>query len=422
MSEATTVVVGGGVIGLACAYELAAEGRPVHVVERAPLGRGASTGNAGWVTLSQCFPVPSPGSVREALRSAGRPDSPIYVRPAWSSQLVRWLWQFRRYSTRSAFEHGTRALGAFAEHSFELYDVWQKNGVRTSLSRPGLVHAFLDGREAARSLRLQSDTAHGRYDVPGRTLSAAEARRLEPALTAGVAAAYLVPDEGLVDPRALVASLAGQIGALGGTVTDRASATGLVVERGRVRAVVVNGEEVPCGDVVIAGGSWSADLLATVGVPVLLQAGKGYSFSVALPTPPRHPILLADKHVAVSPLGETTRIAGTMEFSGNNLRLDWRRIEAIARASRRYLGDWFTTTDELVGLIADPWVGGRPMLPDGLPLVDRVPGLDNAYVATGHGMLGVTLAPATAAALAGFLGTGVRPGVLEPFGFARLGR
>ena len=137
---------------------------------------------------------------------------------------------------------------------------------------------------------------------------------------------------------------------------------------------------------------------------------------------PRHPILLADKHVAVSPLGETTRIAGTMEFSGNNLRLDWRRIEAIARASRHYLGDWFTSTDELVGLISDPWVGGRPMLPDGLPLVGAVPGLANAYVATGHRMLGVTLAPATATLLTQTLTTGRAPELLGPFGFERLGR
>jgi D-amino-acid dehydrogenase len=108
-----------------------------------------------------------------------------------------------------------------------------------------------------------------------------------------------------------------------------------------------------------------------------------------------------------------------MEFSGNNLRLDWRRIEAIALASRHYLGDWFGAPDQLMGLIRDPWVGGRPMLPDGLPLVDRVSGVGNAYVATGHGMLGVTLAPGTAAGLTELMTTGARPAVLEPFGQRR---
>ena len=139
-----------------------------------------------------------------------------------------------------------------------------------------------------------------------------------------------------------------------------------------------------------------------------------------LDVPPKRPLYLGDKHVAVSPIGGSTRIAGTMEFSGNNRRLDWRRVEAIAKASREYLGPWFDSTDDLMGIIDSPWVGGRPMLPDGLPLIDRVPDLENAYVATAHGMLGVTLAPGTASALRGFIASGVRPDVLAPFGFARL--
>jgi glycine/D-amino acid oxidase-like deaminating enzyme len=419
MAEETTVVIGGGIIGLACAYELAMAGRRVHVVDRAPIGSGASTGNAGWVTLSQSVPVPSPGSVRDALRSAGRPESPVYVRPVWSGDLVRWLWRFRRYCTRAAFLSGAAALSALAERSFEVYDEWEKNGVATSLSSPGLVHAFLDEREAVRSLRTAAEVAEGRYAVPDAPLGPAEARQLEPALAEAVRAAYLIEDEGLVDPRVLVTSLRRQVESRGGTVQDRVEVTGLRVQGRQVRAVMAGRDELPCSTVVIAAGAWSGGLLAELGAPVLLEAGKGYSFSVALPTPPRHPILLADKHVAVSPLPDATRIAGTMEFSGNNLRLDWRRIEAIAKASRHYLGDWFGDPDQLMGLIGSPWVGGRPMLPDGLPLVDRVPGVGNAYVATGHGMLGVTLAPGTAAALNELMITGTRPPVLAPFGHRR---
>ena len=104
---------------------------------------------------------------------------------------------------------------------------------------------------------------------------------------------------------------------------------------------------------------------------------------------------------------------------GGDAKGSWRRVQAIAHGSREYLGPWFDTSDDLMGLIESPWVGGRPMLPDGLPLIDRVPDVANAYVATGHGMLGVTLAPTTASALSDFIGTGERPSVLAPFGFAR---
>lgn len=419
MSQDTAVVIGGGIIGLACAYELASAGRTVHVVDRAPIGTGSSGGNAGWVTQSHCFPVPAPGAVRTALRSAGRSDAPLYVRPSLSPALLRWLWEFRKSCRPAAFDRGTKALTALAVDADAGFDTWETGGIKTTLTHPGLLHAFLDEREAERTLVLQRSIADGRFQVPDGPLSTDEALRLEPSLSRKVRAAYLIADESLVDPRTLLASLADGLRALDVVITERRTVTGFDVEHGRVRAVLLDGEAIECSDVVIAGGSWSADLLAGLGTRVRMQAGKGYSFSVDLPVAPRHPLYLGDKHVAVSPIGSSTRIAGTMEFSGNNLRLDWRRVEAIARASRHYLGDWFGTCDELIGLISDPWVGGRPMLSDGLPLIDRVPTTDNAYVATGHGMLGVTLAPSSATALVTLMTTGSRPSVLEPFGFGR---
>lgn len=413
-----TVVVGGGIIGLACAYELALAGRDVHLVDRAPIGSGASGGNAGWVTRSQCLPVPSPGSVRTALKSAGRPDAPLYVRPTLSPRFLRWLWEFRRHCTAGAFAHGTRSLAALAEHSGERFAAWESDGVDTTLGHPGLLHVFLDEREAERTIAIQRDLASDRFPVPEVPMSASEARLLEPALRGDIAAAYLVAGEGLVNPRLLVASLVERLTSMKVTVDQGRTVTGLEVKNGRVRSVRCGDLSVPSAEVVVAAGTWTADLLAATRRRLPLESGKGYSFSVGLPVAPRYPLYLGDKHIAVSPLGATTRIAGTMEFSGNNLRLDWRRVEAIARASRHYLGSWFDRADELIGLVADPWVGGRPMLPDGLPLIDRVPDLDNAYVATGHGMLGVTLAPSTATGLAELITTGRKPAVLAPFGFA----
>jgi len=419
MGNAADVVIGGGVVGLACAYELASEGRDVLVLDRGGVGTGSSSGNAGWVSLSHCFPVPSPGSVRAALRSTGRVDAPLYVRPTVSPKLLRWLYEFQKYCRPAAFARGAAALSALAETTTDLFAAWQDDGVDTTLTRPGLLHAFLDEHEAERTLGLQRTLARGQYAVPAAPVTGSSVQELEPALAAGVRAAYLVESEGLVDPSRLIAGLEARLVDLGAKIREHATVSGFVIERGRVRAVEVDGAAIECGDVVIAAGTWSGDVLARLGVRVRLQAGKGYSFAAHLATPPRRPIYLGDKHVAVSPIGGHTRIAGTMEFSGNNRRLDWRRVEAIAVASRHYLGDWFRTTDDLMGLITSPWVGGRPMLPDGLPLVDRLPTARNAYVATGHGMLGVTLAPSTAAALREFIESGQRPGVLVPFRFDR---
>ena len=201
----------------------------------------------------------------------------------------------------------------------------------------------------------------------------------------------------------------------GGRVREGVAVTGVERASGSVVAVRTSAGDLPCRAVVIAAGTWSAQLLRDLGHRLPLQAGKGYSFSVRLRAAPRHALYLGDKHVVVSPINGSTRIAGTMELSGDNRRLDWRRLVAVADASRHYLGRWYEHPDELMGLIRDPWVGGRPLLPDGLPVIDRLPGQDNLFVTTGHGMLGITLAPASGRALAGFMLEGRRPQVLEPF-------
>jgi glycine/D-amino acid oxidase-like deaminating enzyme len=420
MSSDTTVVVGGGIIGLACAYELVSAGQPVYVLDRSRIGAGSSGGNAGWVTLSQCFPVPSPDSVRTALRSIGRAEAPLYVRPTLSPSFLRWFYDFRSFCNRSAFLRGTRALARLADQAVPHYEKWQRDGIDTSLTTPGLIHAFLEDREALRTLATQRLVSNGRFSVPAHPLSGPGITELEPALQGqDVRSVYLIEHDSLVDPGRLLSSLSQRLHALDVQIDQGRTVTGFDARHGRVRGVIVDGDLLNCGRVIIASGTWSGQALGWLGTSLRMQAGKGYSFSVELPTPPAHPLYLGDKHVAVSPIGSATRIAGTMEFSGNNLRLDWRRVEAIARASRHYLGDWFRSNDELMGRIADPWVGGRPMVPDGLPIIDQVPGTENAYVATAHGMLGMTLAPATASNLVDYITTGSKPEDLLPFGFHR---
>ncbi|MFI2631013.1 NAD(P)/FAD-dependent oxidoreductase [Streptomyces collinus] len=424
MSAATgpVVVVGGGVVGLCTAYYLAAAGVPVEVVERRQLGSGVSRGNAGWVCLSHSTPVPAPGVVRYALRSLGRPDSPLYLRPLPDAGFVRWLWRFWRSSTPAVFRRGYAAVAELNRDTFGLFDGLREAGVDTTLTRPGMVHAFLSPAEARHHLAIQREMADGHYPVPDDITTGDAARLLDEALSPGVRAAYLVEGEGVVDPEAFARALGDALAASGVKIHENAEVTGFRTAGGRVTALRTTDSERPCSAVVVAAGMRSAPLLGLLGHHLPLQAGKGYSFSVDLDPAPRHTLYFGERRAVASPIGGTTRIGGTMELSGNNNRLDWRRIVAVALASRHYLGRWFDDPDDLVGLIRDPWVGGRPFLPDGLPVIDRVPGHDNAFAATGHGMLGVTLGPVTGHRLAEYVVTGRRPEALVPFGFDRLRR
>ncbi|MEU0194241.1 FAD-dependent oxidoreductase [Streptomyces afghaniensis] len=414
------VVVDGGVVGLCTAYYLAAAGLPVEVVERRRLGSGASRGNAGWVCLSHSTPVPAPGVVRYALRLLGRPDSPLYLRPLPDPAFVRWLWRFWRSSTPAVFRRGYGAIAELNRETFALFDGLREAGVDTTLTRPGMVHAFLSPAEARHHLAIQREMAHGHYPVPDDIVTGTEAHLLDEALSPAVRAAYLVAGEGVVDPEAFARALGEALAASGVKIHENAEVTGFRTAGGRVTALRTADTELSCAAVVVAAGMRSPDLLGFLGHRLPLQAGKGYSFSVDLDPAPRHTLYFGERRAVASPIGGTTRIGGTMELSGNNNRLDWRRIVAVALASRHYLGRWFDDPDDLVGLIRDPWVGGRPFLPDGLPVIDRVPGHDNAFAATGHGMLGVTLGPVTGHRLAEYVVTGRRPEALVPFGFDRL--
>ncbi|MFE6172694.1 NAD(P)/FAD-dependent oxidoreductase [Streptomyces sp. NPDC056464] len=422
VGSAPVVVVGGGVIGLCTAYYLAAAGVPTEVVERRGLGSGVSRGNAGWVCLSHSTPVPAPGVLRYALRSLGRPDSPLYLRPLPDPAFLRWLWRFWRSSAPAAFRRGYTAIAELNRDTFDLFDALDDAGVATTLTRPGMVHAFLSPAEARHHLAIQREMADGRYSLPDDVTTGTEARLLDSALSDRVRAAYLVKGEGVVDPEAFARGLGEALAAAGVKVHENAEVTGFRSGAGHVGALRTDQGEIPCSAVVVAAGMRTPQLLRALGHRLPLQAGKGYSFSVDLDPAPRHTLYFGERRAVASPIGGTTRIGGTMELSGNNNRLDWRRIVAVALASRHYLGRWFDDPDDLVSRIRDPWVGGRPFLPDGLPVIDRLPGHDNVFAATGHGMLGVTLGPATGHRLAEYLLTGRRPEVLAPFRFDRPGR
>ena len=419
MPSDPVVVVGAGAVGLCAAHYLAEAGVPVEVLDRAAIGSGASWGNAGWVCASHSAPIPAPGVTPYVLRSLGRPGSPLYLRPSLDPALARWALRFWRSCRRSQFERGYAALAALNRPTFELFAQLREAGIETTLRTPGIVHAFLTVEAARHHLGVQRQLAGAGYELPDDVAFGHDVRALDATLGPRVAAGYLVPGEGLVDPDRFVTSLAAGLRRAGVRVREGVKVTGFGRSNGTVTTLHTSEGELRCRAVVVAAGTWSAALLRELRLRLPLQAGKGYSFSVALPVTPRHPLYLGDKRVVVSPINGSTRIAGTMELSGNNRRLDWRRIVAVADASREYLGRWYEHPDDLMGLIRDPWVGGRPLLPDGLPVIDRVPGQDNLFLTTGHGMLGITLAPASGRALTDYVLDGRRPAVLAPFRYDR---
>ncbi len=162
---------------------------------------------------------------------------------------------------------------------------------------------------------------------------------------------------------------------------------------------------------VLAAGAWTPKIARYAGVSLPIQAGKGYSleFSPA-PIHVKHPIYLHESRVAITPFRNALRLAGTLELAGLDPRVRPGRIAAISAAARQSLAGWPANPGN-----AHAWAGFRPITPDGLPVIGRLPGFENLLVASGHAMLGVTLAPVTGEAVAELLVSGGALERLVPF-------
>ncbi|QEC48320.1 FAD-dependent oxidoreductase [Baekduia soli] len=409
-------VVGGGVAGLSAALHLRLGGAEVVVLERHRTGAGASSGNAGWICPTQAGPLPEPGLATYGLRALLDRDSPLYVDPRHLPRLAPWLVRFARNCAPARHRRGVVALEALGRRAFGAVADLEPLGFRPELHRLGLLvasrdpavtQAFLDGLEA---FRARDAT------IPTVPLTGEAVRELEPALSSAVRAAAVIRRHWHVRPDSYMSSLAAVATAHGVQITEDAPVLRFATRGGAVTHVETPGGDVEADAVVLATGARLGTDTRMLGVALPVEAGKGYSFSVALDPVPSHAVLFAEPHVGCSPLTTGVRLAGTMEFSGVNDRLVPGRIEAMQRGVRPLLSSW----DE--GSVAGEWTGMRPIAPDGLPIVGRLPGSANVYVSGAYSMLGMTLALPAAEALAELVLTGRRPEVLAPFDAARFAR
>jgi D-amino-acid dehydrogenase len=279
-----------------------------------------------------------------------------------------------------------------------------------------MVYAARSADDARAELRGLAPMREYGYDLPDDVVTGSALHELEPALSPAVDAGFLVHQHWHVKPDTITAGLAAALRRDGVEIQEGAEVFELVRQGNRLTNVRTAAGDLAADTVVLAAGAWTTALAHSIGVSIPMEAGKGYSFSIRPAVMPSHAILLSDVHVGCTPYGDRVRIGGTMEFSGINNRLDRRRIDAIVAGARQMLMPWETPE------IEDEWAGMRPITADGLPILDRAGPFDNAYIATGYAMQGVTLAATSGRALAEMIATGLRPPMLEPFRLDRFGR
>jgi len=417
VSEPRVAVVGAGVVGLACAWELRRRGADVVVLERAGVGQGVSRGNTGWVSPSLTYPLPGPGMLREGVRQLLTGGDAFVLRPRLDPAFVSWLWSFRRNCSSARFDAGIRALLALNRRTLELFDAYRDAGVAFEMHTAGLVVAARtpNGLDLyRRTFQRLRDLGYEGGSID--ELDAGGLAALEPALDrAQVFAGLHARVDRFVRPEQLTVGLAERLRAAGVEIHEGCELRTLARRTGGWALATANGP-VAAQRVVVAAGLPTAPLLRGLGVRVPLMGARGYSVTITgRGTPPHHALYLAEAKLGLSPFDGGVRVAGVFELGASTEHISPAVGERLLGAARPYLKGWQPDADGPV----DAWAGLRPATPDGLPLIGALPGLDDIYLATGHGMLGVTLAPATANLLAPLVLEGRTAPELTPFDPAR---
>lgn len=385
------IIIGGGVIGLSIAHACAARGDDVTVLEREPAQRdGCSYGNAGMVVPSHFIPLAAPGMVALGLKWMWNPESPFYIQPRLSWDLLTWGYRFWRAATPAKVAAAKPILRDLQFASRARFDELAGDKNEFGLVRRGLLTLCQEQKTLDEEAHVAEQARE--LGIPAEVHDAAGTAALDPGVQMAAAGSVYFPRDAHLAPRLFMQFLTRELLSRGGKLIFEAEVTSFVRQANRLYAVKTSASEYEADEVVIAGGSWSPLVARELGLRIPLQAGKGYSLT--LPNPrvlPQLCSICTEARLAVTPMGKTLRFGGTMELGGLHERINPRRVRGIIRGATSFFPE-FTEAD-FEGV--QPWCGLRPCSPDGLPYIGRTDRYQNLLIATGHAMMGLSLAPIT---------------------------
>ncbi len=384
------VIIGGGISGLSSAYYLLKEGFEVTVIEKGGLTTGASNINAGYTTPSHIIPLAAPGMINKGLKWMWNSSSPFYIKPRLDLEFLEWAWKFKRSSTKEKVERSIPVLKEINRESKVLYEeLLGSLDFKVHYEQKGLLTVYRT-EKAARE-EIDKGERISRELLSLEVLSRNEVLKLQPELSTDILGAVYYTCDSHSTPNDFMKELSSWLTSKGVKFRINEKVVSVEVEGKKLTGIKTDKDFYVADSYVMAAGSWTQQLLKPLGIKLSLQGGKGYSMDVSRITGITIPTILSEAKVAVTPMKNFTRFAGTMEFSGNNDRIAKNRVEAIARAANLYYKNIELTPEEKNSAQS----GLRPVSPDGLPYIGKTSRYDNLIIAAGHAMIGWSLGAVT---------------------------
>lgn len=388
-----TVIIGGGVIGVACAHYLTEAGHRVTVIDKGRIGGECSQGNCGLVCPSHVLPLAEPGAIRNALKAMLKPGGAFRIRPRLNLHLWRWLWRFaRRCNERDMLTAG-RAIQPLLVSSMSLYEQLVESGIECEWQKRGLLFVYQNKRNL-NAYEPTNELLASTFNEPAQRLDGDALLAKEPALKDNVAGAWFFEHDAHLRPDRLLASWRAALAKRGVQFIEQCELQTINATKGKngeVSSVVASGKNFDADKFVIATGAWTPQLAKLLRCRVPIEPGKGYSITLPVPANgPKLPMIFPEHRVAVTPMDTGLRLGSIMEFAGYDQSLSERRLRMLTAGAAHYLREPIAPDQ-----FPDKWFGWRPMTYDSTPVIGRCPTFSNVYLATGHNMLGLSMAPAT---------------------------
>ena len=390
-TKTDTLVIGGGAIGICAAYYLWSNGISVRVIERAEIGSGCSLHNAGFVSPSHFIPLASPGVMAKGLKWLFQAESPFYIKPRFDLELFSWLW---RFFAACSEKHMRRAMPVLRDLSLGSVGLFKElstvEGIEFAFQNRGLFMLYNSEKGKKENLEM-AQLAH-ELGVEARALTAGQINDLEPELHTCARGGVYYPQDSHLNPSLFLQSVGTYLARRGVDIHTGTEVVGFEHSGKKITGLKTSRGEFRADEVILAAGSWSPQIIRLLKLSLPIQPAKGYSVTVQRPARKLLiPSILTEAKVAITPIGDSLRFAGTLELAGLDLSVNMRRVNAILRAVPNYIPNIAPGTVER----GEVWAGLRPCSPDGLPYIGRLKAFDNLIAATGHAMLGISLAPIT---------------------------
>jgi len=384
-------IIGGGIIGLCSAYYLAKEGFQVSVFDKSDMMDGCSYGNAGMIVPSHIIPLAQPGMIAQGIKWMFDSQSPFYVKPRLSTDLVKWGLQFYKHANKKHVEKAMPALRDLSLLSKELYQDFAKENNSFFYDEKGLLMLFKT-EKAAEEMHHEGKLAEN-LGLGVNYLSKEEVLQLESGTKTDVIGGVHYTSDAHLYPQKFMQFIKAQLNKLGVEVHKNTTVTDFKISNNTVSEVITSKGNFTTDEVVLATGSWSPEIAKKLHTGISMLPGKGYSFTLKEKIQkPSIPSILCEGKVAVTPMANDIRFGGTMEITHNNdTKINKNRLQGIINS----VNDFYPDLDIGIPKVEDTWYGFRPCTPSGMPIITKSKKISNLTLATGHAMMGLSLAPAT---------------------------